>query len=186
MGTPAERALEYTRKKIDQNFSNYSAWHSRTVLLPIAHSVPSAEERAEGAEGSSSSSRSSDAQAAADTALSQGSIASGGGERQAEERGPAVDEARGQEQAAGGAAGSGSNSNDSGRYAGECQRACAALLATYCCLPRACHWLQQSLSVSYRTWCAGSRSISLGRRRSYFKALATSRHLASLSSFRTA
>lgn len=43
MGTPAERALDYTRKKIDQNFSNYSAWHSRTVLLPVAHGGGEAE-----------------------------------------------------------------------------------------------------------------------------------------------
>ena len=40
MGTPAESALEYAQKKIDHNFSNYSAWHSRTALLPVAHGEP--------------------------------------------------------------------------------------------------------------------------------------------------
>ena len=29
--------MEYAHRKIDHNFSNYSAWHSRTVLLPVAH-----------------------------------------------------------------------------------------------------------------------------------------------------
>lgn len=37
MGTPAERELDYAALKINQNFSNYSAWHSRTVLLPVLH-----------------------------------------------------------------------------------------------------------------------------------------------------
>ncbi len=32
--------MEYAHKKIDHNFSNYSAWHSRTVLLPVAHGEP--------------------------------------------------------------------------------------------------------------------------------------------------
>jgi geranylgeranyl transferase type-2 subunit alpha len=37
MGTPAERELEYAEKRIGQNFSNYSAWHSRTALLPALY-----------------------------------------------------------------------------------------------------------------------------------------------------
>lgn len=37
MGTPAERELAYAEHKINQNFSNYSAWHARTVLLPALH-----------------------------------------------------------------------------------------------------------------------------------------------------
>lgn len=37
MGTPAERELSYAEHKINQNFSNYSAWHARTVLLPALH-----------------------------------------------------------------------------------------------------------------------------------------------------
>lgn len=40
MGTPAERELEYAALKINHNFSNYSAWHSRTVLLPVLHGTP--------------------------------------------------------------------------------------------------------------------------------------------------
>jgi geranylgeranyl transferase type-2 subunit alpha len=37
MGTPAARELDYAERKINQNFSNYSAWHSRTALLPALH-----------------------------------------------------------------------------------------------------------------------------------------------------
>ena len=37
MGTPAARELDYAERKINQNFSNSSAWHSRTALLPALY-----------------------------------------------------------------------------------------------------------------------------------------------------
>jgi hypothetical protein len=39
--TPAEE-LAFTTHKIEQNFSNYSAWHYRTAVLPTLHAAPSA------------------------------------------------------------------------------------------------------------------------------------------------
>lgn len=49
MGTPAARELEYAETKIGQNFSNYSAWHSRTTLLPVLHGAGSSGGDAAGA-----------------------------------------------------------------------------------------------------------------------------------------
>ena len=37
MGMPIERELRYCEHKINQNFSNYSAWHYRTALLTALH-----------------------------------------------------------------------------------------------------------------------------------------------------
>ena len=45
MGTPLERELQYSEHKINQNFSNYSAWHYRTALLTALYApeVPDAD-----------------------------------------------------------------------------------------------------------------------------------------------
>ena len=42
MGTAAAEELQYTLKKINQSFSNYSAWHLRTELLPRVHATADA------------------------------------------------------------------------------------------------------------------------------------------------
>ena len=38
-GTSPEREAQYTMDLINTNFSDYSAWHARTVLLPQLHGV---------------------------------------------------------------------------------------------------------------------------------------------------
>jgi geranylgeranyl transferase type-2 subunit alpha len=37
MGLPLARELAYSRQKVEENFSNYSAWHYRSTLLPLLH-----------------------------------------------------------------------------------------------------------------------------------------------------
>ena len=38
-GTSPEREAQYTMDLINTNFSDYSAWHARTVLLPRLHAA---------------------------------------------------------------------------------------------------------------------------------------------------
>lgn len=37
--TPPEEELAFTTAKVNVNFSNYSAWHARTSLLPKVHAA---------------------------------------------------------------------------------------------------------------------------------------------------
>ena len=40
MQLPAAESLAYTAQKLREDFSNYSAWHARTTLLPAAATLP--------------------------------------------------------------------------------------------------------------------------------------------------
>ena len=40
-GIPPEQEEHYTMSLINNNFSDYSAWHARTVLLPQMHAADS-------------------------------------------------------------------------------------------------------------------------------------------------
>ena len=42
LGTPAQQEEQYTMGLINANFSDYSAWHARTVLLPQIHDAAAA------------------------------------------------------------------------------------------------------------------------------------------------
>ena len=54
-GRPPEREAQYTMDLINTNFSDYSAWHARTVLLPQLHAVlPATLQKSGPAEESSS------------------------------------------------------------------------------------------------------------------------------------
>ncbi|GAM18215.1 hypothetical protein SAMD00019534_013900 [Acytostelium subglobosum LB1] len=39
-GLPLEKEYAYTTTKIEQNFSNYSAWHQRSALIPLMNTEP--------------------------------------------------------------------------------------------------------------------------------------------------
>lgn len=39
LGTELEKELDYSLQKLNSNFSNYSAWHYRSKLIPRVHSV---------------------------------------------------------------------------------------------------------------------------------------------------
>ena len=59
-GTSPEREAQYTMDLINANFSDYSAWHARTVLLPQMHAaLPATLQKPGPGENSSSSAYSS-------------------------------------------------------------------------------------------------------------------------------
>lgn len=48
LGTTAQQEEQYTMGLINANFSDYSAWHARTVLLPQMHDAEAASAQQQG------------------------------------------------------------------------------------------------------------------------------------------